>query len=473
MPTRTPFKKMKSKISLPVNRILTIPVFIVACLAATTTFAQPGKDTKVVDQIIAVVGNNIILLSDLEAQAQQALPQTNLRGEALRCRVLDQLLLQKLLLHQADLDSITVSDDQVEQKINQNMSYFIQQIGSVEKLEQYYGKSIAELKEEFRPVVRDQLLVQQMQSKLTGSVTASPADVKSFLDNVPVDSLPLINAEVEYAQILMKVPVSKEEKQSSREQIDALRTRIVNGDDFSTLAVLYSQDKESAKQGGELGLVNRGDLVPEFEAVAFRLKNTSEVSEVVESPFGFHIIQLIERRGERINCRHILIRPKVTSADVLATQLQADSLVAAIKAGTTTFTKAAEEFSDDKDSKLNEGNVINPASGSTRFEPDQVDPMLLFQLDKMEIGDVSAPIPGATREGDQAYRIIKLNGRTQPHRLNIRDDYQRIQELALSDKQNRILENWRNKRKGLTYIRIVEDLLVCPELQEWVASEKP
>lgn len=464
---------MKSKTSYPATKRLSLLVLFIACGWAPVSHAQPGTERRVVDQIIAVVGNNIILLSDLEAQTQQAMPQTNLRGDALRCRVLDQLLLQKLLLHQADVDSITVSDDQVEQKINQNMSYFIQQIGSVEALEKYYGKSVAELKEEFRPVVRDQLLVQQMQSKLTGSVTASPADVKSFMDNVPEDSLPLINAEVEYAQILMKVPVSKGEKQSSREQIEALRTRIINGDDFGTLAVLYSQDKESAKQNGELGFVNRGDLVPEFEAVAFRLKNATEVSEIVESPFGFHIIQLIERRGERINCRHILIRPKVTPADVLATQLRADSLVSALRAGTTTFSKAAEEFSDDKDSKLNEGNVINPATGSTRFEPDQVDPMLLFQLDKMEPGDISSPLPGSTREGDQVFRIVMLKARTKPHRLNIRDDYQRIQELALSDKQNRILENWRNKKKGLTYIRIVEEHLVCPELQDWVASDKP
>ena len=432
-------------------------------------WAQPSSvPANVVDQVIAVVGNEVVLLSDLEAQTQQMMAQTNLRGDELRCRVIDQLLLNKLLLHHAGVDSVTVSEDQVEQKISQNMAYYIQQVGSVEKLEQYYGKTLAELKDEFKPIIRDQLLIQQMQSKLTSSITASPADVKHFFDAIPEDSLPLINAEMEYAQILLKVPFSSDSKRAAREQLDALRQRIVSGEDFSTLAILYSQDIESAKQGGELGFVNRGDLVPEFEAAAFKLNNTTDVSPIVESPFGFHIIQLIERRGERINCRHILIRAQVQPEDVTKTQSKADSIAGVIRSGSMNFEEAALQYSDDKDTKNNGGLVMNPATGSTRFESEVMEPLILFQLDKLQVGEITNPIYATTREGDQIYRIIKLKSRTLPHRLNIRDDYQRLQELAQADKQNRTLEQWRNKKKGITYIRISDEIRTCENLKDWL-----
>lgn len=458
-------KKIKSRSGLISRRLL-----LLCLLLQGFILNAQNSGGEVVDQVVAVVGSKVILLSDVESQVQQLLSQTSLRGDELRCRILDQLLLNKLLLHQAIIDSVEVSDDQVEQKINQNMSFYIQQLGSPEKLESYYGKSIAELKDEFRPLVREQMLSQQMQNKLTGGLSASPMDVKNFFESVPVDSLPFINSEIEYAQILFKVPVSPEEKSRAREQLITLRERITNGEDFSTLAILYSQDKESAKQGGELGFVNRGDLVPEFEAAAFRLKNTTEVSPVIESPFGFHIVQLIERRGDRINCRHILIQPKFSSEDLVKTQAVVDSISKELRNGSMTFEEAAEKYSDDKDSRMNGGNVINPATGATRFESDQVDPAVLFQLDKMEKGEISNPIAATTREGEQAYRILFLKNRTLPHRLNLKDDYQRLQELALTDKQNKVLENWRNKKKALTYIRIADEFRDCDLLQDWLAQ---
>jgi peptidyl-prolyl cis-trans isomerase SurA len=247
-----------------------------------------------------------------------------------------------------------------------------------------------------------------------------------------------------------------------------LRQRIVKGEDFSTLAILYSQDKESAKQGGELGFVNRGDLVPEFESVAFKLSNTTDVSQIVESPFGFHIIQLIERRGERINCRHILIRAQVSAEDVAHIQAKADSIAHAIRDGSISFEDAALRYSDDKESKNNGGLVMNPANGSSRFESEVMEPVILFQLDKMQVGEITNPLYATTREGDQIYRIIKLRSRTLPHRLNIRDDYQRLQELALAEKQNRTLEQWRNKKKSITYIRVADEIRSCTNLKDWI-----
>lgn len=447
------------------NKLL-LPVFLIA--GTLSAFAQPQG--VIIDQVAAVVGAKIVLKSDIESQYQQFIQQGNYGDSTLRCKILDQMMLNKLLLNQALLDSIEVTDDQVSQKIDQNMGYYIQQLGSAEKLEQYYGKSIPELKEEFRPLVRDQLRVQQMQSKVTKNVSSSPLDVKLFYESIPKDSLPLVNTEVEYAQIVREIPTSTEQKAEARKQLEDLRNRILKGEDFSTLAVLYSQDKESAKQGGELGFVNRGDLVPEFEAAAFRLKNAAQLSDIIETKYGFHIIQLIERRGEKINVKHILVKPGSSAADLTAPQLLMDSIATAIRDGKLTFGAAAEKFSDDTDSKLNGGIVANPSTGTVRFEADQVDPTVLFQLDKLSVGEISNPMLITTREGRQAYRILKLNNRTQPHKLNLIDDYQRLQEITLSQKQAKTLEDWKNKKKLVTYIRVADEYKTCEEVKDWIVN---
>ncbi len=431
-------------------------------------FAQPQG--SVIDQVAAVVGAKVVLKSDIESQYHQYLQQGNYGDSTLRCKILDQLMLNKLLLNQAILDSVEVTEDQVSQKIDQNMNYYIQQIGSVEKLEQYYGKSLPELKEEFTPLVRDQLRIQQMQSKITKNVSASPLDVKLFYESIPKDSLPLVNTELEYAQIVHEIPVSVLQKEEARKQLEELRNRILKGEDFSTLAVLYSQDKESAKQGGELGFVNRGDLVPEFEAVAFRLKNTSQISEIVETKYGYHIIQLIERRGEKINVKHILIKPGSTADDLTDPQLLMDSVATAIREGKLTFSAAAEKFSDDTDSKLNGGIAANPSTGAVRFEADQVDPTILFQLDKLNVGEISNPMLVTTKEGKQAYRILKLHNRTAPHKLNLTEDYQRLQEITLNQKQGKALEDWKNKKKQVTYIRIADEYKNCDVVKYWTVN---
>jgi peptidyl-prolyl cis-trans isomerase SurA len=453
-------KKMKWRSGSPKNKILVILFFI-------TTLVNAQPSANIVDQVAAVVGNNIILKSEIESQYQQFLQQGNYSNVDLKCKILDQMLLNKLLVHQANVDSITVDESQVMQKIESNMAYFIQQIGSAEKLEQFYGKSIPELKEEFKPIVRDQLLAQQMQSKVTKPITASPADVKAFFNDIPKDSLPLINAEVEYAQIVHNIPISDEQKNAAKEQLKDIRDRILKGEEFSTLAILYSQDIESAKQGGELGFVNRGDLVPEFEAAAFRMKNTTDISEIIETQFGYHILQLIERRGEKINCRHILIKPKTTPEDLVVAQQLTDSVANSIRMGKTTFSAAAEKFSDDKDSKLSGGNVVNTNNGAIRFEADQVDPTVLFQLDKLSPGEISSAMLTTTRDGKQAFRILMLKTRVEPHQMNMTDDYQKLQELALSDKQNKALETWRNKKKAVTYIKIADEYAGCTGLNDW------
>lgn len=445
------------------NKVL----LLIILLFCQHSWAQSGN---IVDQIVGVIGNNIVLKSEVESQYAQLIAQGTPDADDLKCRILDQLLLNKLLLHQANIDSLNVEESQVNQKIESNLSYFIQQIGSVEKLEQYYGKSIAELKEEFKPLIREQLLAQQMQSKVTKGISSSPSDVKDFFNKIPKDSLPYVNAELEYAQIVHYVPINESQKKEAKEKLKSIRDRIVNGEDFSTLAVLYSQDIESAKQGGELGFVNRGDLVPEFSAAAFKLKNTSEISDIIESPFGFHIIQLIERRGEKINVRHILVRAVTQSEDLVGAQAFSDSVANLVRINKISFADAAEKFSDDTETKMSGGIVINPNSGSTKFESDQVDPNVLFSIDKMAVGEVSSATLITTRDGKQAYRILKLISRSEPHQMNLTDDYPKLQELTLTEKQNTALQTWKNKKVATTYVRISEEYQGCTNLKDWMIN---
>ena len=425
--------------------------------------AQPGT---IVEGIEAIVGNKIILKSDVEASYQQFLAQGNYGSTLVRCQVLDQLMLNKLMLHQAAIDSVEVTESQVQSELDSRMSYYIQQIGSEQKLEEYYKKSIPEIKEEFRPMIKDQLQIRAMQSKITKNATASPAEVKAFFESIPPDSLPYINAQLEFAQITRKIPVSEQEKKNIREKLEGYRERILKGEDFGTLAVLYSQDG-SARNSGELGFTNRGDLVPEFEAAAFKLK-AGEVSPIVETKFGLHIIQLIERRGDQINVRHILIKPSVSDDDIRQAGAFMDSIAGLIHAGKLSFAEAAGRFSDDTETRYNGGNVLNPQTGNTRFEPDQVDPTVFFVLDKLTPGEVSTPAQAQTPDGDQIYRMLQLKTRSSPHRANMTDDYQRLQEQTVFEKQNKIMEDWVEKKKKNTYIRISDEYRDCDILKYWL-----
>jgi peptidyl-prolyl cis-trans isomerase SurA len=421
--------------------------------------AQPTK--QVIDQVIAVVGNNIVLKSDLENQYYQMLQQGAEESENARCELLEELLFQKLLLHQAKLDSVIVNDSQVESEMDRRMRYFIQQIGSEEKLEEYYGKTITAIKEEFREIIRDQLLVQQVQQKITGNITITPSEVKSFFNKIPKDSLPFVNSELEVAQIVAIPKISEEAKDEARTKAEELRARVIKGESFATLAVLYSEDPGSSKRGGELGFVDRGVFVPEFEAVAFRLK-IGQISDIVETQFGYHFLELIERRGERINIRHILVTPKVGQDDLRRARNYLDSIRTLIlNTDTLTFNDAAAMFSDDKETKYNGGLLLNPMTGTNRFEADQLDPSVFFSVDKMKVGETSQPVSFQMPGGKQAFRLLYLKTRTEPHRANLKDDYQRIQDAALNDKQDKLINKWIEKKMSTTYFRLNEEYKSC------------
>jgi peptidyl-prolyl cis-trans isomerase SurA len=416
---------------------------------------------KVVDRIIAVVGQNMVLESDIEAQYLQAKMQGTIEGSArsVKCQILENMLLENLLLNQAELDSVQVSDSEVEQNLDQRLRYFISQFGSQEKLEEYYGKSILEIKEEFRGLVKNNMLVQQVQTSITKNVFVTPNDVKEFYRNIPKDSIPLISAQVEMKQIIKIPPVSLEQKVMIKEKLRDLRRRVMEGENFATLAILYSDDPGSAAKGGEIGFFGRGELYPEYEAVAFKLKE-GEISEIIETKAGFHIVQLIERKGDYINTRHILIQTKPSPIDLENAKIKLDSVLVQIRNGEITFDDAAIKYSDDP-GKSSGGYIINPYTGTTWFEMDQLEPQVSFVINKLEVGQISSPVPTQTEDGKEAFRLVKLQARTEPHRANLNDDYSYLQELALQQKKQQKLLDWVNKNVDNAYIMVIDDYKNC------------
>lgn len=426
------------------------------------------KADSVVDGVIAVVGGNAILKSELESQYLQYRGQGNIAGseESVKCKLLNTLLFQKLLLHQAQVDSISVTDVMVESEMDRRMRYFIAQAGSPERLEEYYQKSLLEIKNEMRDIIREQMLVEQAQQKITENVTITPSEVKSWFKKLPKDSIPLINAELEIGMIVRIPAIGEEEKQIARERLKEFKKRFEKGDDFATLAVLYSEDPGSAKQGGELGMFKRGDMRPEFEAAAFRLK-PGEISDIVETEDGFHLIQMIERRGEYINVRHILIQPQVSAYNLARSKVLLDSVATLIQQKKLTFDQAVVQFSDDP-GKNNGGLMINAATGNTRFESGQLDPKIFFIVDKLKVGDISTPVLMKTERGKQEYRIYYLKERTSPHRANLEEDYARIQELALAEKKFKAVSIWIENHLASSYVYISPAYRGCDFEQKWI-----
>ncbi len=422
----------------------------------------------ILDQVVAVVGKNIILQSDVESQYWQYRLQQGAKGSetTLKCRVFEDLLFQNLLLNQAQIDSIEVTDSEVEQTMDQRMRYFVGQFGSEEKLEEFYNKTILEIKEEMSELVRDQLMVQYVQQGIIENLNITPTEVRNFFKSLPKDSIPLINSEVEIGQIVRMPPVSIEEKIKIRDKIVALRERIVQGESLKTLAILYSEDPGSAKKGGEVGLARRGELFPEFEAIAYQLKK-GEVSEIVETQAGYHIMELIERRGDYVNVRHILLRIQPSPIDLEKSRLYLDSIATLIEADSVNFEQAALKYSDDP-SKINGGMIVNPMTGTSRFETDQLDPQLFFVIDKLEIGEISQPVLFETEEGKQAYRIIYLKERTKPHTANLKEDYTAIQEWALEKKKLQEMDNWVLEKLDDAYVNIIEEYRNCNFYHNWL-----
>jgi peptidyl-prolyl cis-trans isomerase SurA len=444
-------------------------ILLLSCifLIPAPSRAQSSQDT-IIDGVIAIVGSNIILKSDLETQYLQYRSQGNISGTAsrIKCQFLETMLFQKLLLNQAEIDSVEVTDAQVESEIDRRMRYFVGLAGSPEKLEETYQKSIMEIKNEMRDIIKEQMRAETVQQKITKDVTITPSEVKAYFRKLPKDSIPEINSEIEVGIVTRQPVVGEAEKDEVKKKLKALKDRVVSkGDDFGTLAILYSEDPGSSKKGGELGMFKRGDMRPEFEAAAFKLK-PGEVSDIVETEDGFHLIQMIERRGDYINVRHILLQPKVSPIELNKAKVMLDSIANLIIKKKITFEDAVLKFSDDPN-RNNGGLLINPNTGNTKFEAAQLDPKVFFVIDKLKVGEVSAAVLYKTDRGKEEYRIYYLKERTNPHKANLDEDYAAIQQVALDKKKMQVIDDWIENKTSKTYIKIMNDYRGCEFQRDW------
>lgn len=434
--------------------------------AASVSFAQLGVARPVgrqtVDAIIVKVDNQIVLRSDLENIYQQELARAEGKPLApdIKCQILESIVLNKLMVAKAEVDSVVVEDDQVQGELNRRMAYFVQQIGSEQKLEEYYKKPIRQLKEDLRPQVKEQLIQQKMQEEIAGKVTVTPREVRQFFNRIPKDSLPYYSTEVEVGQIVKLAQVNQKAKQETQAKLNDIRAQIQGGADFEKLAKEFSQDPGSAAQGGYLGFFKRRELVPEYEAAALRLE-PGQMSPIVESQFGFHLIQLIERKDDSFSTRHILLKPNTGTADVSEAAVQLSKVRTRLLADSLTFAKAAKDISDDKGTSGNGGLIQNPQDRSNYLPLDKIDPAIFFTIDTMKVGSITPPMPYRTDDGKDAMRILWLKSNTPPHQANLQDDYQKIAAAALNEKKNKALDEWFKKNRGDVYLEVDPQYADC------------
>ena len=458
------------------KNILKLVWLFIAALSIFSLKAQEETSIKdlnqnqVLDQVVAVVGKNIILKSDIETQYLQFRMQGYIEGSSttIKCDILKDLIFQKLLLNQADVDSIVVGESTVDQELERRFRYFITQFGSKEKLEEYYNKTVDEFKEEMRDVVQNQLVQQNVQAEIVKNVGITPKEVKAFYKTIPTDSLPLINTEYYVAELVKEPEITEGEKLAVKERLLALRTRILKGESFATLAILYSEDPGSAKKGGELGMYGRGELYPEFEDVAFNLKE-GQISGIVETEAGFHIIQMIEKQKDYVNVRHILLRPKISPYQIEETVNYLDSIYHLIQDSTYEFARAVKIFSDSPN-KIGGGFLINPNTGNNSFQAEDLDPKVFYTIDKLKVGQVSKPVSYTTEDNRDAYRLLQLVEKNEPHRANIEEDYDKIYVMALNNKHQQVLDKWVVEHAKQAYIRIVENYSDCDFYSEMMSK---
>jgi peptidyl-prolyl cis-trans isomerase SurA len=424
-------------------------ILIALCLLSFLGYSQNS-----IEGIVAVVGNKVILKSAVETQYLQ-MRQSAVVGEEAKCQILDEMMFQKLMSHHAEVDSLIVSDDEVDKAIEQRIDFFVNQIGSVQKLEAYFGKTISELREEFQTLFREQILGQRMESKVTSEVKATPKDVLQFYNRIPEDSLPIFPEEIYLSQLVVFPKVDAKERERITNKLNGFKQRIQDGEDFAFLASLYSDDPGSAKQGGDLGFVKKGKLVPKFESVAFRLQE-DELSEVVETKFGFHLIQMVKRRGEQFKIRHILIKPKISVQAINDEKSKLDSLVNLMDSDTLSFEQLAVKYSEDE-SKNNGGVIVNPQTGSSSFVLNELDASVSSTIDGLSQKEMSKPTVFETYDGRKACRIIHVDRIIEEHKANLKEDYDRIQSVALQELKAVALQNWKREKIKETYIDIKDD----------------
>jgi peptidyl-prolyl cis-trans isomerase SurA len=438
-----------------------IKLILIGLFLGSTVFAQ---NRIMVDQVVAVIGNKIVKHSDVEAQISDMRMQGGTVDESSYCAILEQLMISKLFEHQAELDSITIPESEVEANLDRRIRHFVQVMGSREKLEEFYKKPIIAIKEEFRDMIRSQMVSERMGQKITEDVRVTPNEVRRFFNNLHPDSVPLIPTEFEIYQIIRKPVISREQKDEVRNRLNGYRERILKGERFSTLATLFSE-YPSSRNGGELGMFGRGDMHPDFEATAFSLRE-GEISPIIETPFGFHILQLIARQGENVNVRHILLKPKPDVEDLGRAQIFLDSVAKLIRDSVYTFQRAAELFSEDPSGRVG-GIYTSPRSGNSRITGEEMDPSIFFIVNNFEEGQVSNAAFFTTEDNEQAVRILKLGRRIAPHRANLEQDYDKIHHMAMMQARQARMTEWLNQRLRTQYVRLNGRATECTFEYNW------
>ena len=430
-------------------------------LMSVTTYSQ----NNVIDEVVWVVGDEAILKSDVESERLNAQYEGRKFDGDPYCVIPEQLAIQKLFLHQAELDSIDVSEQEVLSRLEQQTNWLIDQIGSKEKMEEYYNKTSTQIREMLRENIRNGMIVQKMQQEIIGNIKIVPADVRRYFNNLPQDSIPYVPTQVEVQVVTLEPKIPQEEIERVKKTLRDYTERIEKGEiAFGTLARLYSEDPGSARRGGEYGFQGRGEVVPEFANVVFNLTDPKKVSKVFETEYGFHIAQLIEKRGDRVSYRHILLKPKVEEKDLESSLLRLDSIAKDIRNAKFSFDEAATFISQDKDTRNNHGLMANPNSGTARFEMQelaQVSQEIAKVINEMNVGEISEPFTMINNKGKEVCAIVKLKARIDGHKATITEDYQRLKSIVQSKLGEEKLQKWIVDKQKSTYVRINENWVTC------------
>jgi peptidyl-prolyl cis-trans isomerase SurA len=444
-------------------RFLILNLFFLA-VSLRLPAQEKEKTGFVVDKIIAKVDNYIVIKSELESAYQGYIAEGNLQSEDAKCQLFNRLIMNKLMVAKAAIDSVLVTDFEVDQNTSQRMNAILQNSGnSPEELERRYGKSLEQIRVELRDQIREQLLAREMTGRITKDLKITPAEVKRFYNKIPQDSLPFYSSDVEIGQIVKVAKISDAQKEESKARLRELRERILNGEDFNTLAQKYSEDPSARSNGGEMGFVGRGAMVPQFEAMGFKLRK-GEISQPFESPFGIHIMQLIDRRGNEYNSRHILLLGNPSVDDIAKAEKYLDSLRRKIVKDSIKFEYAAKEYSDDTPTK-GRGGFFTDADGGLHVSLREIDPVVYLAIDTMKVGSISKPLTYRTEEGKEAARILYFKAKLPPHQANLKDDWHRIQSAALAEKKDKIIEKWFVKSRQDVFINIDPAYNYCKILE--------
>lgn len=447
---------------------------ILTLLLLITTMQTLSSQSYLIDKVIAKVGSEFVLLSEVEDQYAYSISQDPSLGVEIKCQILADLVSQKLIIYQAKLDSVEVSDLEVDGQLELRFDNILRQMnGDEEFFADYYGAGVAEMKERYRDDQKQQILAERMQMKLINSVTITPEEVQQFYDRIPQDSLPYLDSEVELGELVIKPVVNDEQKRIAKEKLEVILEKILSEEEsFEAMALKHSMDPGSGARGGDLGFAKRGSYVPEFEAAVFSLKQ-GEISEIIETEYGFHVIKQLERRGNNVRARHILIKPDLTETDLLKARNKLDSIKNLIEIDSLSFEEAVKKFGNDKtESYNNNGRMKNRATGNNFFRTEELDPDVYFEIIDLEENEISKVIEDKDFGGEPQFRILQLQSITKPHKANLKQDYDKISQFAKQGKKAEYFNRWIMEKMEETFIEVNPRYNYCENLSQFIKGSK-